>query len=378
MHRIYYIIPPAVAIWLIAQYPSEYWWVHLICAVAFDAIIFFMIKRSRQTREYLSAFATAAEHHNSWTERVVVTRTYTDSNGKQQTRTEVRHVYHPDEWHLYYNNGRSERISHSLYETLISRWRTPVQHIHPFHMNCVAGGGGQRYDWDRIQANSYTTTYRGWYTNYILNSNSIFKAEKIPAAHVRELGLIDYPAHSTYNNPYGDDIDCILVSPQLKQKIPFEWMREINLFNAFHGAGNQIHVFVLLYPASLGLQTAVHQRSHWRGGNKNEFTVCLGVEPEDDGSLTVKWCEAFSWCDIPQMESAVESWFLEHRTLDFTALAAWLDANVSLLWKRKEFKDFEYLKSRIPAGRSALIAFITILLCAFEIYFTIYGAQPLS
>jgi hypothetical protein len=359
------------------QYPSEYWWVHLICAVAFDALVYFMVKRSHQTREYLSGFATAAEHHNSWTERVVVTRTYTDSNGKQHTRTEVRHVYHPDRWLIYYNTGRSEDTSRSLYNAVTARWESPVQHINPFHMNCVAGGGGQRYDWDHIQDHAYTTTYRGWYTNYILNSNSIFKAEKISAAQVRDLGLIDYPTRSTYDNPFGDDIDCILASPKLQRKIPFEWMRGINLFNAFFGQSNQIHVFVLLYPASLGLQTAVHQRSHWRGGNKNEFTVCLGVELAENDGLTVRWCEAFSWCDIPQMESAVESWFLEHRTLDFTALAEWLTDNVSL-WKRKEFKDFEYLKSRIPAGRSALIGLVTVILCAIEIYFTIYGAQPLS
>ena len=73
------------------------------------------------------------------------------------------------------------------------------------------------------------------------------------------------------------------------------------------------------------------------------------------------------------METALESWFLEHRTLDFTALAAWLTENVNL-WKRKEFKDFEYLKSKIPAGRSALIGLSTVLLCLLQAAFTIYNS----
>lgn len=376
MHNLCYIIPPAVAVWLFIQYPSEYSWVQFVCAVAFDALIFFLIKRSRQTREFLSAYAIATEHHNSWTERVVVTRTYTDSNGKQHTRTEVRHVYHPDKWLLYYNTARTENISPRLYNDLISRWNSPMQYINPFHMNCVAGGGGQRYDFDGIQANAYTSTYKGWYTNYILNSNSIFKAERISGTQARELGLIDYPSHS-FSNSYGDEYACILTSSKLTLSVPNEWMRQISLFNAFFGQTRQIHVFVLLYPAASGLQTAVEQKNYWRGGNKNEFTICLGIEPMEDKQWKVSWCEAFSWCDIPKMETAVESWFLEHRTLDFSALAAWLAENVNL-WKRKKFKDFEYLKSKIPAWKSALILATTVLLCLLQAAFTIYNSTQVG
>lgn len=371
MHKLYYIVPPVVAFWLIMQYPSEYCWVQIICAIAFDALIYFLIKRSGQTREYLSAYAVATEHHNSWTERVLVTMTYTDSNGKQHTRTEVRHVYHPDRWLLYFNTARTKDISSWLYNELIARWNSPMQFINPVHINCVAGGGGQRYDFDGLRSGAYTTTYKGWYTNYILNSNSIFKSEKISSAQARNLGLVDYPSGSSANNTFGDEIDCILPSAKLEMDIPSEWMREMNLFNAFFGQSRQIHVFVLLYPASLGLQTAVQQRNYWRGGNKNELSICLGIEETDEVGYAVRWCEAFSWCDIPQMESAVESWFLEHKALDFTALANWLTENIAL-WKRKEFKDFEYLKSKIPAWKSALIALATVALCVAQTLVTIY------
>lgn len=351
----------------------------MIYAAALEGLIYWMIKRSYQTKEYLSGYATNVDHHNSWVERVVVTRTYTDSKGNTKTRTEVRHVYHPDQWFVYYNTGRVHNISSSKFFAISSRWGTIPIPIFPRHINCVSGGGGESYLWDRNNDTAFTTTYTGRYTNYILNSNSIFKSNQVTSLQVKQWGLIPYPTGCTGQDfSLGDEIDCILVSAALKDlQVPFSWTRPINLFNATFGMSKQIHVFVLLYPSENGLQTAVHQREYWRGGNKNEFTICLGIEPTEDKQWKVSWCEAFSWCDIPQMESAMESWFLEHKILDFEQLSQWLSENVSL-WKRKEFKDFEYLKSRIPAGRSALIGFITVALCLVQIYLTMVYLPALT
>lgn len=62
------------------------------------------------------------------------------------------------------------------------------------------------------------------------------------------------------------------------------------------------------------------------------------------------------------METALESWFIANPKLDFDELCMWLRNNVSL-WKRKEFKDFKYLGTRLSTGRLILMGLLTVALC---------------
>lgn len=124
-----------------------------------------------------------------------------------------------------------------------------------------------------------------------------------------------------------------------------------------------IHIFIILFEASEGVEVALKQRAYWHGGNKNEFTVCLGVENGTD----VKWCKAFSWCDAPALESATESGFINNPTFNLAAYARWLRGNIHL-WKRKEFKDFKYLGVNLSPGAKWGVAILTILLCAAIVY----------
>ena len=134
---------------------------------------------------------------------------------------------------------------------------------------------------------------------------------------------------------------------------------------------------MLLFDASRqSLQTAVDQRAYWEGGNKNEFTVCLGLDASKP-SPEVVWCEAFSWCDVPQLESAAESWFIAHRELNIKAFTQWLHDNVGL-WRRKQFSDFKYLGIRLSPARTALVFFVALLLAALivGVGFAIEQNQP--
>jgi hypothetical protein len=133
---------------------------------------------------------------------------------------------------------------------------------------------------------------------------------------------------------------------------------------------------VLLFDASQGVGVALKQQSYWKGGNKNEFVVCLGVDYGDipqsmlhDRKATVKWCKAFSWCDAPTLESATESWFIANSELRLDSYAAWLRDHLGL-WKRKEFSDFKYLGVTLSPGRQAVVAVVTTLFCLTMIVIT--------
>lgn len=349
------------------------------------------MRRGTRTKEYLSAYALKVVHHEPWVERVTYQETYTDSKGNTHTRTKVRYIHHPDVWFMPMNTGVAPHISRVTYDSYRRLWGTPMNRIHPYHPNCVSGGGGQEYDWDGIYENAATHTYKGLYINYVKHSDSIFNERKPNKEDIEEYGLVDYPDFSGR----GLETETVLVSPLLSIRSTDSLNEPIWLFNAHHGAANQIHVFVILFDAAKGVESALKQRALWRGGNKNELTVCLGIENVADGpgaadgpgfdesgshgagsrGLKVKWCEAFSWCDTPSLDVATESWFVENPDLDLEAYASWLRENVRL-WRRKEFKDFAYLGKSLSPTAKWLVALLTIVLCVAAVLITIYAIIP--
>lgn len=366
------------AILLVHFQDYEQWWAYAVMAGVSCLFLWLAMRRGTRTKEYLSAYAVKIVHHEPWVERVTYQETYTDSKGNTHTRTKVRYVQHPDVWFMPMNTGVAPHISHSTYDSYRRLWGTPVNHIHPFHANCVSGGGGQEYEWDGVYDNAATHTYKGLYVNYVKYSDSIFNERKPSKEEIEEYGLVDYPDFSGRHL----ETEAVLVSPLLSVRSTDDLNEPLWLFNAFHGLSNQIHVFVILFDASKGIETALKQRSLWRGGNKNEFTVCLGIENggmADEGTSErgrkVKWCKAFSWCDTPLLEAATESWFVKNPELDIKAYTEWLRGNVGL-WKRKEFKDFAYLGKSLSPIAKWLVALLTIALCVAAVLITIYAILP--
>lgn len=371
MHKIAYTLPPFISLVLLLLFCNyEQWWVYLLMVAVAELILWLIMSRVSKSREYLSGYALNTQHHEEWVEQVHRTVSYTDSEGRTRTRTEVYYRHHPELWLLELNTGESCYIDKEYYDYLAQLWGTEEEYIDPPHMNCVSGGGGQLYSWNEEYKDAATHTYKGLYVNYVANSNSIFRKEEIRDEDIEKYGLIDYPKFDMSEI----ELDVILTSPKLPKwvNIAKDSQRAFQLINAFAGMKHEIHTFILLFDASQGVVTALKQQAYWRGGNKNEFVLCLGVDfsgidPNrgDEESLTpqVKWCKAFSWCDAPRLESATESWFLSNRELDFARYAEWLKGNLNL-WKRKEFSDFKYLGVTLSRGKQILVWSITALLCA--------------
>lgn len=365
MHRIAYIAPPLTALALVLWLGiTPDWWAYLVMVAVAELVLWLVLRRMSRKREYLSGYAHSVEHHNPWVERVVTTETYTDSRGRTHTRQRVHYVRHSDEWWMWLNTGKSIAIDSTTYNLWRTRWATPCEQINPYHPNCVSGGGGQRYVWNGVYEDAATVTYKGLYINYLANSNTIFLEERITKERAEEMGLVDYPDFGSD----GLDTPTVLCSSHLPEEVvfPAEWQRTLQLINAFYGAERQIHLFVVLFAARDGIEAARAQRNYWQGGNKNELTICLGVDctkgEAEDYTMEVKWCDAFSWCDAPRLDVAIERWFVDHSTLDLTAFGEWLRVNLSL-WQRKSFSDFKYLGIRLSTGHKWLLFALTLLLC---------------
>ena len=267
MHRIAYLFPLLTVLLLVILFRNyDHWWVYLIMAAVSELVLWLIMRRVSRTKEYLSGYAIDIQHHEPWVERVERVKTYTDSKGNTHSRVVVEYVHHPDVWLMPLNTGVVTYISQQTYNYFRSTWETPEHWINPPHHNCVSGGGGQLHEWNGVYEDAATHTYKGLYINYVANSNSIFRKERLSKADVKHFGLIDYPKIERRNL----EQNVVLCSPKLPEWVQFsnKSQRAFQLLNAFSGSRYQIHIFVLVFDAAQGIITALKQQAYWGGGNK--------------------------------------------------------------------------------------------------------------
>lgn len=373
MHRLAYLLPPIALfahwVWVTqgggTAYSVDYEVYAIALALAEGAIglAHYVAHYAGLDTEFLSGYVTEVRHYREWTERQVYTETVRDGRGNTRTVTRVRYVHHPEYWTWTLNTGHTENISHAIFDQLVWLWGGHISYFSTFHANCVAGGGGDLCVWDQVIEHMQTQTYPHRYDNPLDRSNSIFRYEEISRQEAQELGLYDYPAIHNYEQQPIIGLDIATDADQ----------RAFQLLNATMGSSCQVHFFVLIYDASKGLTIGEKQRAYWHGGNKNEFTICLGVEhpkvsdsSDDIGEdpYVLRWCNAFSWMDEPQMELALESWARDHEgaPLDLQQFAGWLRDNIHL-WQRKEWKDFKYITNPMTWWQLLIIFGTALLAC---------------
>jgi hypothetical protein len=107
------------------------------------------------------------------------------------------------------------------------------------------------------------------------------------------------------------------------------------------------------------------QRSYWEGGNKNEFVVCIGT----DNSGNFEWVDAFSWMSKPALEAEVEDFIMNHEDVKLKKFADWLPGQVAAHWKRRDFKDFEYLQMELTETQ---IWWVMIILMIYNIVMSLW------
>lgn len=359
MHLVAYLIP-VVAVVVMAllhhdyMLPGQIWYylLHLVVLECIVGIMHALMHAAGKSREYLGAIVTRVCHYFEWTEKITYTETETKSDGSTRTVTKVRYEEHPEEFCCELNTGGSVHISENGFWHLARLWGTPSEYLHTHHHNCVEGGGGEAYSWDQLEEHAQAHTFTGRYTNPLRGSNSIFRYTPISDQEARKRRLHPYPEVHLGNQ------NCVVA--------PFDIPRYIQkayaYINGIFGREHQIHIFVLLYdatqPETSSVATADDQRAYWEGGNKNEFTLCIGVEGNATQGMTVRWAHAFSWMDEPTMAVPLESWLRQHPTLDLMALNHWFRDNIHL-WKRKEFSDFRYIHRSMHWWQLFLIFSVT-------------------
>lgn len=317
--------------------------------------------------EYLGSTVSSIHYEAPWTEVVVRYETRTDSKGRTYTVARRTYVYHPEKHYFRTTLGSSITTGRAYFARVRDTWGVAPRHD-TWAGPHIRGGVrvGHHYNFADLPP-ACITDIRYWipvteahrYTNKIRCSNSIFKFEKIEPAEAREHGLVDYPPIRDYDAP------CILSA-----EVPVPPFAD-DMFRRFNGGvapRSQMRLYIILFGPERSVGVSELQRAYWQGGNKNEMVVCIGT---DASGADVRWARAFSWADEQQLETDLSQWLMKGSKLDWIALYGWLDTNI-VRWKRKEFKDFDYIHVSLPLKHFLWILAISVAENALALWLTLH------
>ena len=345
-----------VLLFFFKKHVTTWEWLALIgSSIVFTILVYFISKSiSQQDTEYLGGYVKEIKYYEPWNERVRKSREVpcgTDKDGHTKYCTEYYWVteYHPEYWVMITTlSGFEQHISEKVFTKFKNRFNSPAVFIDMHRHYHTIDGDAYSYKWSGTKQTLIPVTEEHSYHNPMKNSHSIFRYTDITPDSAKVLGLYDYPKFNLYNQ-----------SPVIGCKISQKTRDQLDWVNATYGAKYQFRLYILVYPADKGLVISEMQKGYWQGGNKNEFVVCLGVNKQNE----IEWCNAFSWCDEPWLEVETRSWFSKYTKFNLYDYGVWLEKNVPTKWKRKEFKDFNYIQSSLPAGGKWAVFILTMLFC---------------
>lgn len=291
--------------------------------------------------EYLGSYIAKVNYYEAWDEEVSCRHSYdcncsTDKDGKRSCSTCYEHSYdvdyHPEHWTKEDNNGSEYEISKSVYDELKSRFATKTYFVELNRDYHSIDGNDYSTNWAGEPLKSEVITKEHSYTNKVQVSNSIFKFDKIDEKAKLKWKLYDYPVVSGY---YQHTV--------LGYNVDVNTNRKLQYINGFYGKSKQFKMFILFFK-NQSMDVAFKQRSYWQGGNKNEFTICIGT----DNSGKLNWVKCFSWMDKPELEVEVQDYFNEQgKNINLSDFSDWMPKQIEQHWHRKQFKDFDYLEIEI-------------------------------
>lgn len=356
MDFLVYILPLIVSLFLLFFFKKEVvLWEYIIVIVApilISVVIrLIMISYNNTDIEYLGDYITKVRHYDEWDEWIhrTCTRTYKSGN---TTRTQIYDCsyrqYHPERWSYFDQDGEEHWLFYKEeFDKIVQKFGTQMIFVDMHRKYHRIDGDAQEYCWDGTEKTAWPVTHSHKYKNKIQNSRSIFNFEEIDKDYADSIGLYDYPPIEMYDqNP--------ILSHTIK--VPKDQEDALRYTNGFYGKKHQFRVFVLLFE-NKDIEISEKQRSYWKGGNKNELVVCLGIKDNK-----VNWCNTFSWCDVPTIDVKTESYFIQNDTLDLKAYSDLLRESLdNKEWVRKNFEDFSYLIPELSLTQQIWVLIISIL-----------------
>lgn len=317
-----------------------------------------------QTRdtEYWNSYAVSAMYEEEWKEQweEMHTETYTDSKGNTHTRTywTTERKYYPEQWTIFDNIGEEHSIGKPYFEELCKLWgnrsfkemnrkRTSRHSMETSHKILIDGDAYvTKYDSNFEHTVPLCTMHT--YENRIQASKSVFNFRKVSEATKGQYKLFDYPPENVHH-----------FNPILGYKSK-EATQLLRAYNAHNGARRQIHMMLLVFQKQPS-EAALFQEAYWKGGNKNEFIVCVGLN-----STNIAWTKTISWTDNQILKAKTAREIKEMRTFDPVKVVRYMGENIPKKFVRKQFADFSYISVQ-PTMTAVIVTYGVTLLATLAV-----------
>jgi len=283
--------------------------------------------------EYWNSFGVRAMYEEEWKERWTETETYTTTDGEGNTQTHTRIVTrnktHPEQWSLFDDIEGSYSISKSYFEQICTLWsnRTfkDMQREENTSHTITKDGNAYVAIYDDLFDHTIPVCKQHTYENRIQCSKSVFNFEEVSDETKAQYKLFDYPPEDVFGfNP------ILGHSNQRASSI-------LSHHNAHNGRRRQIHMMLLVFQDQ-SLEAGLFQESYWKGGNKNEFILCVGLKGNE-----IKWTRIISWTEQEELKIRVARKIKEMEKFDAVQVVSYMGEEIPSGFLRKKFADFNYL-----------------------------------
>ena len=312
----------------------------------FTALFYGIYHKSITHKEVRNFYITKVTHQERYSKKIVYyVNQYAgkDSNGKSKYRRvrKTRTDYFGPYFKSYSNNGNEYVITEHEYNKWKNIWGEKyIKTIKGSSTFLVKPIDGKYYEsyYDGNIDNLYPKPEIHSYKNVLRNSNSVFGYK------------------------YGDGI-CHPVDKGNVNGVISEISlteKEVGIlanFNAYHGGLHQLHIITLVTKNKAN--NMLQMINKWGGLNKNELAVFIGV----DETKNIIWIDAHSWMDNTKCQNEIRDGILKLKSFDAKAITKVYLDNLKY-WKRKEFKDYDYINVKTPTSCKivfclSLISFVT-------------------
>lgn len=369
------IIPILFAIGVILFFHRRViWWeilIPLLSSVLLITIFKFTVGSSKvKDIEFWGNYIVATCYYEDWNEYIhrICTESYpcgTDANGKTIycTRTyDCSYVdYHPEYFSMILNSEKEIRIKQKDYLRLKKKFGD--NHFVELNRNYHTDDGDLwKSDYDESYEKFEFIATKHTYKNKVQASDDVFNFPEVDTADITLYGLYEYPEIKDFYK-----LPAIIGHKEYSQDSKI--IKKFDWINGKLGMNKQLRVWILIYE-NKSFHAGELQEALWKGGNKNEFVVSVGLDK--DGN--VQWCYPFSWTEIEILKIETRNFVLDMEKLDLSKLADFLYKELNAKFVRKEFADFDYLTVEPPMW-SVIATFIVVFLVNLVLSFWVVNNE---
>jgi hypothetical protein len=323
--------------------------------------------------EFWNGTKNEVRYYEPWDEEVpcrhpiYCTRTYEcncDSKGENCSTCTEEYIcgyehaydvdYHPEYWQLETSLG-SYGISQTEYNRLVALYgnRSFVELHRDYHSI-----DGDMYSsvWKGELEKLEMVTQSRTYENRVQASKSVFNFPEVDSATKANYKLFEYPP---------------IIGLQQRHVLGYidnDAEHHMDIVNGLLGPRKQLAAFICVY-RNTTITAADMQEAYWKGGNKNEFIVCIGI----DNANNIQWCKCFSWSEVAEPKITIRNFIMDLKVLKLTEIADYMYKELDTKFKRKRFRDFNYLSIPVTSGQLQAAVIITVILNILIAIWSVYN-----